>query len=139
MRRARARSFPKPAHKAREPAIGGALSIKRFCRARSHPAFAAAPSLSARRAPTHADRAIAAPARSLSLSARAAQETRPRSNEKQPLCALEPTQRRPTALSAQRRAARAMATQDLRRVYLHIVDDVIAKMKPEFVNEGVDE
>ena len=29
--------------------------------------------------------------------------------------------------------------QDLRRVYLHIVDDVIAKIKPEFVNEGVDE
>lgn len=32
-----------------------------------------------------------------------------------------------------------MAHQDMRRVYLHIIDDVIAKMKPEFVQEGVDE
>ena len=32
-----------------------------------------------------------------------------------------------------------MAYQDMRRVYRHIIDDVIAKMKPEFVQEGVDE
>lgn len=32
-----------------------------------------------------------------------------------------------------------MAIQDMRRVYLHIIDDVIAKMKPEFVQEGIDE
>ena len=30
-------------------------------------------------------------------------------------------------------------TQDLRRVYYHIIDDVITKMKPEFVQENVDE
>ena len=35
--------------------------------------------------------------------------------------------------------AATMAHQDMRRVYLHIIDDVIAKMKPEFVQEGVDE
>jgi hypothetical protein len=29
--------------------------------------------------------------------------------------------------------------QDLRRVYYHIIDDVVAKMKPEFVQESVDE
>lgn len=29
--------------------------------------------------------------------------------------------------------------QDLRRVYYHIIDDVVAKMKSEFVQENVDE
>jgi hypothetical protein len=29
--------------------------------------------------------------------------------------------------------------QDLRRIYKHIVDDVCAKMKEHFVQEGVDE
>eukprot|EP00775_Hariotina_reticulata_P004613 gene4613-4867_t len=32
-----------------------------------------------------------------------------------------------------------MSAQDLRRVYYHIIDDVVAKMKAEFVQEGVDE
>jgi hypothetical protein len=32
-----------------------------------------------------------------------------------------------------------MAMQDMSQVYLHILDDVCAKMKPEFVQEGVDE
>jgi hypothetical protein len=29
--------------------------------------------------------------------------------------------------------------QDMRRVYKHVIDDVCAKMKAEFVQEGVDE
>jgi hypothetical protein len=29
--------------------------------------------------------------------------------------------------------------QNMKRVYEHVIDDVIAKMKPEFVQEGVDE
>ncbi len=32
-----------------------------------------------------------------------------------------------------------MAQQDLRSVYLYVVDDVVSKMKPEFVTAGIDE
>jgi hypothetical protein len=29
--------------------------------------------------------------------------------------------------------------QDLRRVYFHVIDDVVSKMKPEFLQQSVDE
>jgi hypothetical protein len=33
----------------------------------------------------------------------------------------------------------AQAEQNLTRLYLHILDDVVSKVKAEYVNEGVDE